>query len=189
MNLSVIRWCGQANLFKSQQIDNSQNLGLILLSQINKKKFLGVSVRKSWLIHKWHICKFLQMLHNSVKNSRKSRLFRTIFFILYIFEWEHFIPKKLGLANCKFINKTRKSQTTDWARNRKSPKCHFCRRSANLTNFLSPKICWFAIADLFADRPPLVIWYRIYYADPAIFSKKNFSLIYNIFYLVKSTFV
>jgi hypothetical protein len=44
--------------------------------------------------------------------------------------------------------------------NPKSAKCHICGRSANLTNYLSPQSCWFAICGpkLFViwGPPPLI---------------------------------
>ncbi len=43
----------------------------------------------------------------------------------------------------------------DWVR--KSAKCHICRRSANLTNYLSPQICGLAILELICG-PPLVFF-------------------------------
>ncbi len=54
------------------------------------------------------------------------------------------IAKNIGSTNCKFAN------------------CHTCGRSANITNFVSPKICGFAVwwtklRNLFPDRSPLKI--------------------------------
>jgi hypothetical protein len=38
---------------------------------------------------------------------------------------------------------------------RKSPKCHICGRSANLTNYLSPQIFVFAIFEIYLRTPHL----------------------------------
>ncbi len=58
----------------------------------------------------------------------------------------------LGFANCTSINiKTRKSQNKIGSINRKSAKCLFCTRPANLTNYSCLKICGFALCGTCAD--------------------------------------
>ncbi len=60
--------------------------------------------------------------------------------------------------------KIRKLQKYIVSANRKSANFHICRRSANITNFVSPqnlRIC--DLRNLFAERPPLIFRIRFIY--------------------------
>jgi hypothetical protein len=76
------------------------------------------------------------------------------YFILKKFELEHviyvFVRRKVkNLRICKVLSPQKNlglqnGKNIGYA-NRKSANCHICRRSANVTNFVSPQICGFAI--------------------------------------------
>ncbi len=72
--------------------------------------------------------------------------------------------KKFGSANRKNIGYA----------NRKSANCHICRRSANVTNFVSPQICGFAICG----PPTQHQWYRWESLPPlSLITVANFQLV------------
>ncbi len=80
-------------------------------------------------------------------------LFGRIFYLIK-FELEHFMyvfvrRKVKNLLICQVLRPQKKFGSTNRKTigyaNRKSANCNICRRSANVTNFVSPQICGFAI--------------------------------------------
>jgi hypothetical protein len=84
------------------------------------------------------------------KNSNKS-------FICYICAKKHvfaglrkfYVCKKLRLANSKSTNYKSANHKKIGCAHRKSAKCLICRRSANLTNYIRPHGCGFAICGTY----------------------------------------
>jgi hypothetical protein len=91
-----------------------------------------------------------KILNNSVSTISKSRLLKTIFFILYNFELDHFflcwICKEKYLQTCGSF----KSQNTKkiGSANHKFAKRHICKRCANQTNYLIRKFAALLLAEL-----------------------------------------
>ncbi len=106
----------QTNFFKSPQIANPPVLGLIPQSQIRKVLWPGVPVRKSQIrIFFWFTC--------------KSQIFKFLHYAIFVRK------NSVYLRACGSFKSA----------NYKSAKLNICRKSANLTDFLSTQICGFAI--------------------------------------------
>jgi hypothetical protein len=76
-------------------------------------------------------------------------------FLNHVQIWDHCMlchickEKKYVLAEVSSPRITEKIGSKD----RKSAKCHICRRSENLTNYLSPQICGLRFAELICGPP------------------------------------
>ncbi len=63
-----------------------------------------------------------------------------------------------------------------WSANRKSEKCDICGGSANLTNYLFPQICRFAICGTFVRITHFYYFYKSKHSLPSFSTQKNFFL-------------